>query len=62
MDKFLEDSSKDLVKKLSNFNFESVSSCFATQRKDMGEKAVRLMDAAATFCATDRSVDLTPRM
>ena len=61
MDNFLEETSKELVEELSKCNFESVSSCFATQREDIGEKATQLMAAVERFCATDK-VNFTPRM
>lgn len=61
VDKFLEETSKELVEELSKCNFESVTSCFAAQREDIGEKATRLMAAVERFCATDK-VNFTPRM
>ena len=61
MDKFLEETSKELVEELSKCNFESVSSCFATQREDIGERTTQLMAAVERFCATDK-VNFTPRM
>ena len=61
MENFLERTSKELVGELSRSNFESVSSCFATQREDIGEKTTQLMAAVGRFCATDE-VNFTPRM
>ena len=61
MDEFLGETSKELVEELSKCNFESVSSCFAAQREDIGVKAIQLMAAVERFCATDE-VNFIPRM